>query len=140
MARRSWLAAVLLSLFLVPSIAFAAVNVKDEFGKALDKGGITTSGQVPNVEQSLGSIINVVLGFVGMAVLVLVVYAGALWILAAGNEDKITQAKGILKGAVLGLIIVFSAYIIVNFVLQALRSAVTGESPVVKEAIEQKGQ
>lgn len=139
MARRSWFAAVLLSLFLVPSFTFAAVNVKTEFGKALEKGGIT-SGQVPSVEESLGSIINVVLGFVGMAVLVLVVYAGALWILAAGNEEKITQAKGILKGAVLGLIIVFSAYVIVNFVLQALRSAVTGESTVVEQAKEEQGQ
>ncbi|MBI4121963.1 MAG: hypothetical protein HY461_01390 [Parcubacteria group bacterium] len=124
---RSVLFSLLLLAVFVPGLALAApVNVKTEFDKALDAGGLGKSG---DVEQSLGNIISVVLGFVGVAVFALVVYAGALWILAAGNEDKIEQSKRILKGAVLGLIIVFSAWVIVKFVLSNLDTAITGEAP-----------
>jgi cytochrome bd-type quinol oxidase subunit 2 len=133
---RTIIIAFILGSLLVPAMVMpghAAVNVSEQFGNALKEGGITDDTTLPSVEQSLGSIVNVVLGFVGMAVFVLVVYAGALWILAAGNEDKIAQSKRILTGSILGLVIVFSAYVIVNFVLGALNTAITGEQAPVEQ-------
>lgn len=111
--------------FVPMAFASAQINVREEFGKTLHKGGLTTSanGTSSDVTGVIGNVVNTFLGLLGVATFALVVYAGALWILSAGNDDKITQAKGILKGAVIGLIIVFSSYVIVNFALTSLQSA-----------------
>lgn len=140
MLRRSIASAVLALSFAMPLTASAAVNVADEFGKALQAGGITTSPTAPTIETAVGGVINAVLSLVGIGVFVLVVYAGALWIFAAGNEDKIEQSKKILKGSVLGLIVIFSAYVIVNFVFDALNEAISGNSGQIEQAAEQQGE
>lgn len=112
-----------LPAFLVSAdvVSATGVDIQGEFGKTLQKAQLGTGKA--NVTSALGNVVNTFLGLIGVATFALVVYAGALWILAAGNEDKVEQAKGILKGAVIGLVIVFSAYVIVNFVLTSLQSA-----------------
>jgi tetrahydromethanopterin S-methyltransferase subunit G len=49
-----------------------------------------------------------------------------MWMTAQGDSGKIDKAKGILKGAVIGLIIIFSAYSIAFFVIASLSEATTG--------------
>ncbi len=41
-------------------------------------------------------------------------------IISFGNAEKVKKGQQILVGAVIGLVIVFSAYIMVDFVLDAL--------------------
>lgn len=65
-------------------------------------------------------IINAALGLLGIIATVLILYAGFLWMTAGGNEDKITKARGILFAAVIGLIIILSAYAIASYVLDNL--------------------
>ena len=56
----------------------------------------------------------------GILALSLVLYAGFLWMTSAGNEEKIDKAKGILKNAVIGLIIIMSSWGIVTFIIYKL--------------------
>jgi hypothetical protein len=42
---------------------------------------------------------------------------------AAGNEDKISQAKGMMSAGVIGLIIILAAFGIATFVMNALVAA-----------------
>lgn len=84
--------------------------------------GITTSRGLPDI---LGSIINVVLGFLGVVFLVLLLYAGFLWMTAQGEEKTVEKAKGIIKQAIIGLIIVVAAFAISNFVLGSLVNVTT---------------
>jgi len=42
---------------------------------------------------------------------------------AGGDEAKVTKAKGILKNAIIGLIIVLAAYIITTFVITNVSSS-----------------
>lgn len=63
-----------------------------------------------------------VLGFTGTIFFILVVWAGLTWMTAAGNEENIKKAQNILKTAIIGLIIVLSAYAITKFVGTALQS------------------
>lgn len=115
------------SFWMAPQ-AKAVIDIKREYESALLKSGISgTQERTPGgVVGAIGNTVTVILGLIGVATFVLVVYAGALWILAAGNEDKVAQAKGILKGAVIGLVIVFSSYTIVNFALTKLQEALSG--------------
>src|SRR3989344_745177 len=75
-------------------------------------------------------IIRVALGLLGIIALVLIVYAGFLWMTAGGNEEQIANAKKFLINTAIGLAIILSAYAIVSFVISQLVGATTvgGES------------
>jgi len=62
---------------------------------------------------------------VGVLFFVMVVYAGFLWMTAAGNEERITKAKNIFSGALIGLIIVMTAYVLVDYVFEILQRSIT---------------
>jgi len=119
-------------IFLSPGIqsvqpAFA-LDAQTEFTKVIGKSGLTTTGaKVPSLGDAVGIMINGILGLIGLVTFVLIIYAGALWVTAAGNEDQVTKAKGMLRGAVIGILVIFSAFIVVNFTLDALTGATQGE-------------
>lgn len=64
----------------------------------------------------IGSIIGLVLSFIGVIFLVLMIYAGISWMTAAGNQEKVTKAKDLIINAIIGLIIVLAAYAITSFI------------------------
>lgn len=63
----------------------------------------------------VGQIISVALSFVGVLFFILMIYAGILWMTASGNEQQISKAKGLLINAIIGIIVVFSAYALTAF-------------------------
>lgn len=71
----------------------------------------------------IGAIVGSLLGLVGTVFVVLMIYAGVLWMTAAGDDDKIKKAKDLIIGAVIGLVIIFSAYAITSFVLTSVIKA-----------------
>lgn len=68
----------------------------------------------------IANIIRIALGLIGIVLLVIIIYAGFLWMTAAGNEEQIGKAKKTLTNAVIGLAIILSAYAIVLFVMRML--------------------
>ena len=79
--------------------------------------GTTKSEGIPTL---LGKIINSVLGIIGSLALVMFIYGGATWMLSAGNQEQVTKGKNILIWAALGLVIIFTAYALVRFVLTTI--------------------
>jgi len=71
----------------------------------------------------IGNLINAFLSIFGIIFMLLVIYGGYKWMMARGNEEDITKAKSMIRGAVIGLVIVMSAYAISYFVTSALQSA-----------------
>jgi hypothetical protein len=71
----------------------------------------------------VGTLLNGLLGILGTAFLLLTIYAGFLWMTAAGNEEKITKAQGIIRTSVIGLLIVVLSYAITKFVFNTLIEA-----------------
>lgn len=63
----------------------------------------------------IGVIIGVVLGILGVVFLILMMYAGFKWMNARGNEQDVIKAKEILSRAIIGTIVVLSAYAITKF-------------------------
>ncbi len=68
----------------------------------------------------IGLIIGTVLTFVGVIFLILIIYAGILWMTAAGNEQSIAKARTIIINSAVGLIIVLAAYALTSFLGQQL--------------------
>ena len=68
----------------------------------------------------IGGVIRIGLSFVGVILLVLLLYAGFLWMTAGGDEEKIKAARGTITSAIVGIIIVTASYAIADFVLSRL--------------------
>ena len=64
----------------------------------------------------IGKIINSVLGVVGTIALVMFIYGGFLW-MTSGGGDGVKKGKETIVWATFGLVIIFMAYSIVNFVI-----------------------
>ncbi len=68
----------------------------------------------------IGKVINAVLGIVGSLALVMFIYGGFTWMLAAGNKERVQKGKDVLVWAVIGLVVIFSAYALVRLVFRGL--------------------
>ncbi|MBU2575994.1 pilin [Patescibacteria group bacterium] len=79
-----------------------------------------------DIKQIIALIINIFLGFLGIIAVILILYAGYMWMTAGGNEEKVAQAKLILRNAVIGLVIVLSSWAIASFVISRLSDATGG--------------
>ena len=64
----------------------------------------------------IGTIIGVLLSFIGTIFFVLIIYGGFLWMTARGNEQNVTKAKDLITSAVIGLVIVLAAYAITSYI------------------------
>lgn len=63
-----------------------------------------------------GYIIGLVLSFIGILFLGLIIYAGIMWMTAAGNEQQVTKSKDLIVNAIIGLIVIFAAYAITAYI------------------------
>lgn len=68
----------------------------------------------------VGRVINSILGVVGSLALVMFVYGGLIWMTSSGSAEKVKKGRDILIWAVIGLLIIFSAYGLVRFVIQGV--------------------
>ncbi|MDD4902728.1 MAG: pilin [Patescibacteria group bacterium] len=77
-------------------------------------------GNINSVPALIGNIINAALGVVGSLALIMFIYGGFTWMLAAGNEQAVEKGRNILVWAAVGLIVIFASYSLVNFVINAI--------------------
>lgn len=83
-------------------------------------------GGTTDLVQIIGRLINIFLGFLGVILLVLLLYAGFLWMTAGGNPEQVEKAKLYIRNAIIGLVIIASAFAITRFVLGLFEGAITG--------------
>lgn len=73
-----------------------------------------------NIGNVVAAVIQTFLGLLGIIFIVLIVMAGYKWMNAAGNDEKVQEAKDTIRRAIIGLIITVSAYAITYFVFTNL--------------------
>ncbi|HNU90154.1 MAG TPA: pilin, partial [bacterium] len=66
---------------------------------------------------TIGNVIRTLLGLAGSLTIIMMTYAGILWMTAGGKEKRVTQAKNIIVWTVIGLVLIFTSYTVVNFIL-----------------------
>ena len=87
------------------------------------KSGVGATKPLPEI---IGNIINALLGFLGIVFLVLLLYAGFIWMTAGGDKAKVEKAQSMIQQAVIGLVVITAAFAISSFVLGSLVN-VTGQ-------------
>lgn len=117
-----YLAAASVGLFLSGGApAQAQGNLNNAMGHLRKTGGRAGTTQ-ENLDQVAGTVINTALSLVGLIFLVLMVYGGYLWMTARGEESQIDKAKSIIRSAIIGIVIVMSAYAITFLVTSRLEA------------------
>lgn len=79
-----------------------------------------TTEEATDVPILVGRIIRTFLSLLGVFFIGLTIYGGFLWMNARGDAEQVNKAKGVIKDALIGLIIAISAYAITYFVLSSI--------------------
>jgi hypothetical protein len=106
---------VVFSMFLLlPGIVLAAapstINLPNPLG--------TT-----NILDLSARLIKAGLGITGSLALLFFIYGGFLWLTSGGSPDKIKKGRDVFLWSVVGLVIIFSSYLMVDFVIKAMTQA-----------------
>ncbi len=73
-----------------------------------------------DIEATAIGIGNWIFGIIGVVVLVMFIYGGAVWLMSAGNSSSVEHGRAIMTGSLIGLLLIFSAGAIVKFFLKAV--------------------
>lgn len=63
---------------------------------------------------------NTILYIVGIVAVVMLIIGGIKYVISGGDSKKVTDAKNTVLYAIIGLVVAFLAFAIVNFVISAL--------------------
>lgn len=113
---------IIFTFFLIGNSVLATGAAQKVFNKSLNYTGMSAgykndlSVYDKTPASIIGSIIKAVLAFMGVIFLILMIYGGFKWMMAKGNEQDVTAAKDIIRNAIIGLIVVLSAYAITTFI------------------------
>ncbi|PIR43055.1 hypothetical protein COV24_04730 [candidate division WWE3 bacterium CG10_big_fil_rev_8_21_14_0_10_32_10] len=118
-----FLSLIIVSFVLLPQISLAQ-GIKNAFGKDSPLENVAEKGAGFDKSVTIGTIsgrvINTALSLVGLIFLILMVYAGYLWMTARGEEDKVNKAQSIIRSSIIGLVLVMSAYAITVLITTGL--------------------
>jgi len=125
---------VFYSIFLILVLFFAthtslvqANSFNSGLNTTANSGGFTSNANNVSVTQEsltkkVTTILQVLLSLVGVFFLILMFYAGYRWMTARENASETTKAKDMIVNAVIGLIVILSAYAITMFISGYLSS------------------
>jgi hypothetical protein len=100
------------------------------WGQQLGKeevGGVfgVSNGTPADAKDLVVSIIQYLLGFLGLLMTIIIIWSGWRWLTAGGDEKKVETAKSHLLSAVIGGVIIIAAYVITYFVEETARKMIT---------------
>lgn len=75
------------------------------------------------------TITSTILYIVGIIAVIMLIMGGIRYVISGGDAKKVTDAKNTVLYALIGLIVAFLAFAIVNFVINALPSDKTDNQP-----------
>ena len=108
------------TLMLAPSLLMGS--------KALAQFGlndVNTALGERDLKSSINAMINVILGFLGILATVIILLGGFKWMTSQGNSEKVTQAKEMIKNAIIGIAMVLLSYTIVFAVYNIIMTGQT---------------
>ena len=120
--KKKLLSLFILLLLVTPVITFAQSDITAN----LDTAAGNLKGQT--LPQIVGSVINAFVSILGVILVSLMVYAGYMWMTAAGDPEKVKKAQGIIKMATMGIIITLAAWAIASYVIGVANEAATGQT------------
>ena len=79
-----------------------------------------SAGEPQTIPPTVGTVIQILLSFVGTIFFIFIIVSGIQWMTAGGNEEKVTKARTRIINASVGLGITIVAYFITWFISTAI--------------------
>lgn len=120
---------MLASVLMFFVLAVSSVQAAEQAGglSAIKKGVDSTAqgaqlkaGEGVTLESAIGNIINSALGLVGVVLFGYLLYGGYKYMTAAGDSAAVTKALGIIRNAIIGIVIISMSYLATGFILDQL--------------------
>lgn len=98
----------------------------------------TGNCELDDVLQVFVNLSTFILGISGTAVLFVFVYGGFKWTFSRGDNKWITAGKDAITASVIGLCIIFGAYVAINFIVSGLvaRDGATPATTPLEETVD----
>ncbi|MBI5421819.1 hypothetical protein HZA44_01645 [Candidatus Peregrinibacteria bacterium] len=100
------------SLIAVTIVLFSGVLIR-----TLHKPTEGTAGNLSDVPTVINNATNILVGSIGTFAVLMMTYAGFLFVTAQGETEKLSKARAAFKTSIIGLVIGAFAYVIVNNVV-----------------------
>lgn len=105
----------------VPTSAFAATDLNLQGGvNAAQPAGAAGTTTLFGDGSIFNTIVNILLFLIGAISVIMLIIGGIRYTISAGDSGNVTAAKNTIMYAIIGLIVAFLAFAIVNWVLKAL--------------------
>lgn len=101
---------------LVPAAAFAAPDIGMGYAADIGLSGV-------DIRTIIAGIIRSLLGLLGIYLVVRIMQGGFMYMTHGGSEEARTEAIGIIKGAIIGMMIIMMSSSIAGFVVNAVANA-----------------
>jgi hypothetical protein len=119
------IAFAIISLLVLPIFVSPALAQPD-WGITEVDNGLDNTLQKGDPRTIIGKVINFALGFLGVIAVGIILFGGFKWMTAAGNEDKVSEAKKLLGAGVVGLIIILAAWAVATFIIAQIYTTTQG--------------
>ncbi len=106
---------LLLTLLLVPNLAFADLNTSISNINTLESS--TGVQEFATLTDLFMALLKWALGFLGILAVAAIIYGGVVYITSVGDEKKAEKGKMIILYTVIGIIVVGGAAVVVNFII-----------------------
>jgi hypothetical protein len=101
----------------LPALAQTDVDFGTEYAENI---GLSSS----DPREMAANLVRIIMTFLSIIAVVIILLGGFKWMTAGGNEEKVEEAKKLIKAGVIGLVIIIAAWGIANFVISSLKQSV----------------
>ena len=101
------------------SKAYAATEAADTAEKSVSTINDTV-GAATDLNAQVALIINILIGIIGVAAVIMLIIGGFRYVFSQGEEKSTKGAKDTILYAIIGIVVALLAFAIVNFVLGGL--------------------
>lgn len=127
---------IILTIFILSALALPLMAIAGPFDQVA--GGLSETGEAagfnPNddgtpardLATAFSAYATGLAGILSALFIILIIYAGWIWMTAQGNEEKATRSKKIIVGSVIGIVFVIAARILGELVIFTLTRIITG--------------
>jgi len=105
-----------------------ASSSTSDFGLSTSADAAGLPKNSPDLMGVVANVIGTALSLIGVIFMILFIYGGFIWMTAGGDAGKTKKAKDLMTSAVIGAVLIFSAYFITKFVINELVSSTTIQS------------
>ncbi len=117
------------SMFAVtPVMAYTCPNGTLKAGSSVDTPSKCNIEEDDTLMPTIVNIIEVIIGVLGIAAVVIIVLGGVQFLTSTGDPGKVKKAKDTIMYGIIGLVVAILAFAIVNFVLGSFFSSNSSSS------------